>query len=509
MDGVTRSSWSRRRLLQGALLAAAALPAMRVRSAAPSGALAPVTAPVEALSLDGREITLAASAVQDLADGLRGPLILPGQPGYDAARWVWNAQMLTRQPALIVQPRGAADVSRAVQFARDANLALAIKCGGHSPSGKSTVNRGMLLDLSLLRGVQVDPVARVAHVAGGSLLGDLDHEAMAHGLVTTAGTVSHTGVGGLTLGGGFGRVARRFGLSLDNVRGVEIVTASGEILRANAQENPDLHWAVRGGGGNFGVVTSFDFDLHPMQRRVVGGLLLFPLAQARQVLRFYADYEATAPEELYLSCVVVSNDGFSGRGGVGFEVCYSGTESDFEPILRRLRSAGTPVADTVQAIDYVALQRSGDRDEKRAIGSYTKTGFVRGIPQGLIDAMVDGLEEHPERSVVVGFQHCGGAVARVPADATAFPHRGIHATSLLTVDWPGDIDPTRHIEWLLAYWANILPHTAGFYTNDATEETQQQLDENYLGNLPRLQQIKRRYDPGNLFRLNANVRPAT
>ena len=223
--------------------------------------------------------------MQDLGDSLRGNLILPGHPAYDRARWVWNAQM-DKHPALIIQPRGAADVRSAVQFARASNLLVAVKGGGHSPSGKSTCERGMLIDLSLLRSVNVDPETRIAHVAGGSLLGDLDYEAMAHGLVTTAGTVSHTGVGGLTLGGGFGRLARRFGLALDNVRGVEMVTANGDILRANAQENPELYWGVRGGGGNFGVVTAFDFDLHPMQRQVIGGVILFPLEPGAQRAEF-------------------------------------------------------------------------------------------------------------------------------------------------------------------------------------------------------------------------------
>ena len=220
---------------------------------------------IEAVTGDGQPVTLSRASVQDLADSLRGNLLLPGVPAYEQARRVLNSQM-DKHPALIVQPRGASDVSSAVQFARASNLLLAVKCGGHSPSGKSTCERGMQIDLSLLRGASVDAHARIARVAGGSLLGDLDHEAMAHGLVTTAGTVSHTGVGGLTLGGGFGRLARRFGLALDNVRAVEIVTADGTIRRADAHENPELYWGVRGGGGNFGVVTAFEFNLHPMQR---------------------------------------------------------------------------------------------------------------------------------------------------------------------------------------------------------------------------------------------------
>jgi hypothetical protein len=497
---------SRRKFLGTSMLAATtAIPITRAWPAM-LGPSPSVDRDLDAVTADGKSITLKRAEVEELGASLRGNLVLPGHPAYDPARRVWNAQMIKR-PAFIVQPRGAADVRSAIQFARASNVLLAVKCGGHSPSGKSSCEQGMLIDLSLLRGVQVDPKARIAHVAGGSLLGDLDHEAMAHGLVTTAGTVSHTGVGGLTLGGGFGRVARRFGLALDNVRSAEIVTGQGEILRVSAQENPELFWGVRGGGGNFGVVTAFDFNLHPMQRQVIGGSILFPLEQAKSVLSFYSDYEGTARDDLYLSAGVISNIGFSGMNGVGFTVCYSGPANEWDAILRKLRSAGKPVRDQLGPIDYVALQRSGDLDEKRAIGSYTKTGFLKKIPSGLIDAVVAGLEPHPERSTTVGFQHCGGAISRIPADATAFPHRGIHATGLLTADWSATVDPTPHVAWLRKYWQAIEPHTDGFYTNDVVDETQKQVDENYLGNYPRLVALKNKYDPTNLFRLNANVKP--
>ena len=454
---------------------------------------------LNAVTGDGTSVTLARAAVQELGDSLRGDLLLAGHPAYEEARRVINAQM-NKFPALIVQPRGAADVRHAVEFARASNLLVAVKCGGHSPSGKSTCDGGMMIDLSLMRGVRVDPDARIAHVAGGSLLGDLDHEAMSHGLVTTAGTVSHTGVGGLTLGGGFGRLARRFGLALDNVVGVDIVTADGRLLHADAEENVELFWGVRGGGGNFGVVTAFDFRLHPMQREVVGGVIAFPMNQAKEVLQFYSEYEGTAPDELYMSCSVVRNPW--GLSGVFFPICYSGPQGRADDVLRPIRSAGTPVFDDVKRIDYVALQRADDIDDPRAVGSYTKTGFVSSISPGLIDAMLTGLEEHPERATSIGFQHCGGAIARVAADATAFPHRGIHATSLLLANWPVDVDPAPHLDWLRAFWRSVEPHT-----DDVVDESQRQIDENYLGNHARLLALKNRYDPTNLFRLNANIVP--
>jgi FAD/FMN-containing dehydrogenase len=495
---------SRRHFVRGSVAAAVAGALPASAWAGVLSASMKVDADLDAVRGDGKSVELKRAAVQELGDALRGNLLLPGHPAYEDARRVINAQM-NKHPALIVQPRDAADVKLAVDFARAESLLLAVKCGGHSPSGKSTCDRGMMIDLSLLRGVRVDEKARIARVAGGSLLGDLDHEAMAHGLVTTAGTVSHTGVGGLTLGGGFGRVARRFGLALDNVRSVDMVTAGGEFVHASADENPELFWGTRGGGGNFGVVTSFEFDLHPMQRQVIGGNLMFPLSQAKDVMTFWSDYEGQAPDELYLSCVMVSNP--KAFSGVGFNICYSGPAAEGVKIMAKLRGLGKPVLDTVQAIDYVALQRSGDSNDPRAIGSYTKTGFVKHASPDLLDAMINGLEEHPDRSTTVGFQHCGGAIARVANDATAFPHRSIHATSLLLVDWPVQIDPTKHIAWLKHYWDDIEPHTDGFYTNDVVDETQKQVDENYLGNYPRLLALKNKYDPKNLFKLNANVVP--
>jgi FAD/FMN-containing dehydrogenase len=458
---------------------------------------------IRAVTGAGAEVMLARADVQALGDALRGNLVLRGHSAYDPARRVLNRQM-DKHPALIVQPRGAADVKLAVDFARASNLLVAVKCGGHSPSGASTCNDGMLIDLSLLRGVRVDPKARVARVAGGSLLGDLDHESMAFGLVTTAGTVSHTGVGGLTLGGGFGRVARRFGLSLDNVRAVDIVTANGEVLRASTEENSELYWGVRGGGGNFGVVTSFDFDLHPMQREVIGGNLFFPFEQAKQVLRFYSEYAATAPDELYLSCGMQA--GPEGAAA-GFIICYSGPANRWDGIARTLRSVGTPIFDDVKTLDYVALQKSGDSTESRALGLYTKTGFIPSLPPALIDAIVDGFEAHPQRGTFMGFQHSGGAIARVAGDATAFPHRQIIATMLLNAQWDATIDQRPHLDWLRQYWRSLEPHTRGFYTNDAIEESQQQIDDNYAANLPRLVALKNRYDSRNLFRLNANIVP--
>jgi hypothetical protein len=464
-----------------------------------------VDADIDAVAGDGKSISLKKAALQELGDSLRGNLILPGHAAYEEARRLRNPT-LDKYPALIVQPRGVTDVRNAVDFARSSNVLLAVKCGGHSHSGKSSCDQGMMIDLSLMRGVRVDRNARVAHVLGGSLLGDLDHETMALGLVTPAGTVSHTGVGGLTLGGGFGRVARRFGLSLDNVRAVDVVTADGQLRHASAEENADLYWGVRGGGGNFGVVTSFEFELHPMDREVIGGDIVFPLSQAKQLLDFYSEYQLTAPDELALDAVVFSARGAQAQG-VGFGICYSGPKNRADRILATLRSAGTPINDTVRAVDYVALQKSGDDTDVRGSGSYTKSGFSRTLTPAFIDAILTGFEARPERGTIFAFQHGGGAISRVAADATAFAHRDITLTPLLVIDWDINRDASADIAWLRQYWASVEPHISGFYTNDLIDETQQQVDENYLGNYPRLVTLKNKFDSTNLFRLNANVIP--
>lgn len=468
------------------------------------GPASTVGSDIRAVTGDGAEVSLERAAVQELADSLRGTLLLPGHEAYDSARRIINAS-IDRYPALIVQCRDVADVRYAVDFARENGLLTAVKCGGHSHSGKSTCDGGIMIDLSTFRGVHVDPRARTARVAGGSLLGDMDHETMSFGLVTTAGTVSHTGIGGLTLGGGFGRVARRWGLSLDNVRGFELVTADGRFRRADPEENPDLYWGLRGGGGNFGVVTSFEFRLHDMQRKVVGGWIGFPMEQARDILNFHAEYSLEAPEELSLDLRIYGRENAGGM--IGYSLCYSGPQEQAESIMKRIRSAGKVMMDRVGAIDYVALQRSGDVSDPRAVGSYTKSGFLTELSPAVIDTILDGFASGEGRTTIFAMQHCGGAINRVAPDATAFPHRSINYIPLLIIGWPIDAEPSDHVAWLKQYWRTLEPHFQGFYTNDLIDESQEDVDRNYLGNYPRLVALKNRYDPTNLFRLNANVLP--
>ena len=496
---------NRRHFFQSSLAAAVAC-ALPPRLYALDGSASQAPGGIAAVKLDGSPTLIEQAALKDLRASLRGPVLLAGDPGYDESRRVLN-RSIDKRPALVVQPSGVADVRSAVTFARDRDLLLAVKCGGHSFGGKSTCDGGMQIDLARLRGVRVDPVSRVAWVEGGSLLGELDHEAMAHGLVTTAGTVSHTGVGGLTLGGGFGRLARRFGLAIDNLRSVDLVTADGRYLRASDKENPDLFWGVRGGGGNFGVVTNFEFGLHPMQREVVAGNVVFPIDRARELLAFYADYSASAPPDLYVDAIMSTTPG--GKPGVFvFNICHSGPAADAERLLAPIRQLGKPLADSVAAMDYEAVQRMNDNADPRSLGTYLKSGFVGGFRKELIDAIVEAYEPHPERATMLFFQHGGGEVSRVAVEATAFPHRYATHNMLNLVSWPLELDRKPHVDYLRGSWAKLEPFTRGYYTNEVADEAQAVVDENYQGNLARMREVKRKYDPKNLFRLNANVLPA-
>ncbi len=464
-----------------------------------------VTDSLQAVTGNGKQVSIPRSALKELADSLRGPLLLPGQEGYELARRVLNPG-IDKHPALVVQPTGAADVMQAVDFARANELLVAVKCGGHSYGGKSTCDGGMQIDLSRLRHARVDLGSRRAYIGGGSLLGELDHEAMAHGLVTTAGTVSHTGVGGLTLGGGFGRLARRFGLALDNLAAVDVVTADGRLLHASAEQHPDLFWGVRGGGGNFGVVTQFEFQLHPMQRRVVGGNVVFPLSQLRQLLRFYGEFCQQAPDELYVDLVVASKFG-STDGVVMLHTCWSGEESAAQAALAPIYKAGTPLKDEISAMDYVSLQRSWDDTDPRSNNEYLKSGFVNSLPEALIDAVADNYKTFVERGTTLLFQHAGGAIARVASDATAFAQRKAIANMLFFVDWPLADSPDGHIAYVRKAWGALEPFTDGWYSNEVDTHSALVINSNYQGNYSRLVDVKKRYDPRNLFRLNANITP--
>jgi FAD/FMN-containing dehydrogenase len=448
---------------------------------------------------------LSDAKVRALRAHLTGQLLLPGDAGYDAVRKPWNGAF-DKHPALIARCTTAADVARSVEFARAQALLLALRGGGHSLAGYSTSDGGMLIDLSLMRQVRVDRAARSVRVQAGALLGDLDRESLAAGLITSTGTVSHTGVAGFALGGGFGRLARKFGLACDNLVGADLVTAEGRAIRATANENADLFWALRGGGGNFGAVTAFEFRAHAAPR-TIGGAVVFAFEKPRDLLRAYADFSAAASDEFFAMADIVPTP--EGQRVMAVEVCHCGDDATVERELAALRKIGTVVNDTVQAAPYATLQSGIDSHYPTGRGYYLKSGFVRDIKPALIDAVVDHLQAAPAPFCIASFLQLGGAISRVDPKATAYWHREAGHQVLLAGVWdePGNAATRR--EWVRRGWTALEPHTEGFYVNLlAPDEAGPRIRNTYGANYPRLAAVKRRYDPANLFRLNANIAPA-
>jgi hypothetical protein len=458
---------------------------------------------VAARTLDGGDLTLRGASIEDFAAGLRGDLLLPGHAGYDARRRVWNG-MFDRRPALIACCTGPADVRRAVDFARDNRLLTAVRAGGHSVSGKSTCDGGLVIDLQQMQGVRVDPGARRAHVEAGSLLGLLDRESTAHGLATTAGTYSDTGAAGLTLSGGFGRLGRRFGLACDNVASFDVVTADGRFARASDDENPDLYWGLRGGGGNFGVVTSIEYRLHPMNPVVLGGFVAWPWEQARDAARFFRDIAGDAPEAVNLIPVWYWSDG---RPYFGVGVCWSGDHDDGGAWLKPLRAFGKAASDDIGLRPYVEIQSRDDASAPHGIRTYAKNGFLGSLTDDGIDLIMDVFARTPSLYEIF-CDHCGRAYSRMAADATAFPRRDMQYVLAIWSGWPSPDGIDEKVAKMRAAWREFEPLTQGFYTNytgsDIVTAGQR---ENFGPNFERLVALKAKYDPMNLFRLNANVPP--
>lgn len=464
-------------------------------------------AELAAVGLDGRQVSLKSADLEDLSAGLRGEVITADRAGYDAARRLWNPAF-DRKPALIVRCVGAADVRRAVNFTAAHGLLTAVRGGGHSVSGQSGCDGGLVIDVSLMRAVEVDPIAKLARVEAGALLGQLDREALAFGLATPVGTVADTGVAGLTLGGGVGRLGRRFGLTCDNLIGAELVTADGSWVRVSETENQDLLWALRGGGGNFGVVTSFTFRLHEVAPVMYGGVLSYPLTDARQLLRGFADVSAAAPDELYIDMAMGTAP--QGVRWLGLTVCYSGPPADAERVVGPLRKLGKPLKDELAAAPYATLQGSADLRGVSPLGAYGKGGLIYGVTPALIDTMVESTEKASSDGAFLWLQHQGGAIGRVAPHDTAYFNRGASHNVGVFTSWKMPAADTAHeIAWVRQAWANIEPQTRGQYVNlAATDDREARVHAAYGDNYTRLAALKKRYDPANLFRLNANIKPA-
>lgn len=459
---------------------------------------------VPAVTRNGGETVLEKAAIKELRDSMRGQVLLPDNVGYDDARKIWNG-MFDRRPALIARCVLPADVRDAVAFARSNDLLVAVRSGGHSISGKSVCDGGIMIDLAPMTGVRVDPIDQTARVQAGAHLGHLDHEAQAFGLATTTGTVSHTGCAGLTLGGGLGRLGRIHGLTCDNLLSADIVTADGRFLTCSADQNADLFWGLRGGGGNFGIVTSFEYQLHKVGPEVLGGALMYPLSEAREVLKFYGDFSINAPVELNLAAVMVQPPG--GKGMVLLGVTWLGSDSEGARVLRPLQEFGKPMVDSIGKHEYLHLQTDNDRTLPHGLNYYMKAGFLQAVEPGLVDTMVDGLEPSASRSFVTVMSQLGGAIADVGEADTAFAHRDAAYDMLIGANWTDDELSERHVQDMRDYWNPIAPFTHGFYVNNAMDEDVSRIRATYRGNYDRLVALKNEYDPSNFFRLNTNIEP--
>jgi FAD/FMN-containing dehydrogenase len=444
-------------------------------------------------------------AIQKFRESLRGQSFRPGETGYDAARTVPNA-MINRQPAIIARCAGAADVIACVRFAREHDVLVSVRGGGHSVAGKSVCDGGLMIDLSAMKGIRVDPVGRTVRAEPGLKLGEFDRETQAFGLATTLGTVSTTGIAGLTLGAGFGHLMAKYGLALDNVIGADVVTADGRLLTANAHENEDLFWGVRGSGGNLGVVTSLEYRLHEVGP-VLGGAVFFPATKTKDVLRFCRDFAATIPDELVIQGGAI---GLPDAGRV-FAIggCYCGPLSEGEKHLKPLRTFGSPVADIFNVLSYVQMQTLFDAFFPPGRLTYVKSNFMRELTDDAISAIAEYAGKSPsDYSFAPFFEHWHGAATRVGPTDTAFPHRQYSYNFMVWSNWENPGDSEKNLQWTRKCWEAMRPFLAtASYLNYVSDEGEAVARAAYGVNYERLMALKNKYDPTNLFRMNHNVRP--
>lgn len=461
---------------------------------------------VQAIKVTGEETILEAAAVTDLRNSLRGKLLLNGDEGYDHARAVWNA-MINKCPALIARCEGVTDVVNSINFARANDLRVAIRGGGHSISGKSVCEGGLMIDTSNMNSVRVNTQNATARADGGCLEGHIDHETSLFGLATTGGIVSHTGAAGLTLGGGFGRLCRKFGMTCDNLIGADIVTVDGAFRQVSEHENPELYWGLKGGGGNFGVVTAMEYQLHKQNPFVVAGDLVFGWADARNVLSFYAEHGNDLPDELNLNVTLLTTS--AGERQVAVEAVWSGNPEDADRALKGLRGAGKTLSDTVKTVSYTQFQKRGDNSNRHGVRQYMKSSMVNDFSETLVDEVIGLYRPNPMSNFF--FMQAGGAVSRVAPTDTAFPHRSAHCNMMRWNKWfdpETDDQRAERITDVKADWTILEPFTHGFYVN-LNDDTEIKTHANYGANYSRLVELKNKYDPTNLLRLNANIKPTT
>jgi FAD/FMN-containing dehydrogenase len=455
---------------------------------------------------DGKEGSLDAATVDGLSQSFRGRVVRAGEADYDDARRVWNAAV-DKKPAIIARCAGVADVMAAVRFAREHDLMLAVRGGGHNVAGSCLAEGGLVVDLGRMTSVRIDPTRKTARAETGATWKILDGETQELGLAVTGGAVSSTGIAGYTLGGGIGWLARSLGLACDNVLSADVVTADGRLLTASAEDNKDLFWAIRGGGANFGVVTSLEYRLHPVST-VLAGLILYPYAAARDVLRWYRDHSAKAPDQLSLYAVLLELPDAGKVAVIG--ACYNGDVAQGEKALGELRRIGTPVADLVKPTPYRAVQQQLDGGYPAGHYHYWKAGFLKSLDDATLDALLDAYERRPLPSCHMLIEQLGGAVARVPVDATAYAHRDSHySLSFLGVSADA-AGYSKATEWARQSFDAFKPlfKDAVYVNYVAGDESDRARNAYGPKTFERLAAVKRVYDPKNTFRTNVNVPPA-
>lgn len=465
-------------------------------------------------TLSGASKPIAQEALDALQAGLRGALILPGSPGYEEARTVWNATV-DRRPALVVRCAGPSDVMQAVRFAGQHELLTAVRAAGHNIAGKAVCDDGLLIDLSGMRSVRVDRDQRRVWVEPGATLADLDRETQAFGLATPVGINSTTGVAGLTLGGGFGWITRKFGMTIDNLLEVDIVTADGEMRRASAEETPDLFWALRGGGGNFGVVTGFSFQLHPLGPDVLSGLIIHPLPEATELLPHYRAFTDAAPDEVAAWVVLRKApplpflpEDWHGREVLVFAACYAGNMAEGEKALAPLRALGTPIVDVIGPHPFTAWQAAFDPLLTPGARNYWKSHDFKELSDELCAQVVDYAGRLPTPDCEIFIGQVGGAMGRVGMEETAYAGRTAAFIMNVHTRWQDAADDERCIAWARDFFEATRPHSLGTaYVNFLAEEDEARLVDTYGANYARLAQVKALYDPRNLFRVNQNIAP--
>ena len=450
--------------------------------------------------------------VDSLRPRFRGALLRPGEEGYDEARRVWNGA-IDRHPALIARCVGADDVVEAVRFAGEHDLLVSVRGGGHAVAGHAVCDGGLMIDLSLMKAVRVDPETRTVRAAGGLLWSELDRATQQYGLATTGGVISHTGIGGLTLGGGLGHLMRRHGLTVDNLLAVDLVTADGSRLRVDAETEPELFWGLRGGGGNFGVATAFEYQLHPIGPMVLGGPAFWPIADAPEVLRFMRDFAPAAPDPLGMMIVLAPAPPlpflpreYYGKPVIGVAVVWTGDLAEGEKVVAPLRSIGTPIAELVRPVPYLFIQSLFDGGARHGTHYYWKAHRIPHLGDEVIDRLLAGVGRITSPMSQIGVWAVGGAASRVDPRATAVGAREVGYEVNVVAAWPPpNPERERHIEWVRSTWETLRPYSVGVYANFLSDEGASGIQAAYGERIARLTALKDRYDPTNFFRLNANI----